>query len=76
MLKELRDSEYSNLDAGDIMRNFFHPIRDSNWLERIVNWMNSISLSPFTKELPPTYRDSQTPAHVDIITFYTYIFFC
>ena len=25
MLKELRDSEYSNLDAGDIMRNLFHP---------------------------------------------------
>ena len=40
-----------------------------------MNWTNSTSLSPFTKELPPTYRDSQTPAHVDITTFYTYISF-
>ena len=40
-----------------------------------MNWTNSTSLSPFTKELPPTYRDSQTPAHVDITTFYTFISF-
>ena len=75
MLKELRDSEFSNIDAGDIMRNLFVPVRDSNWFERIVNWMKLTSLSRFSDELPPPYRDSGTPAHVDIKTFYTYISF-